>query len=137
VRYEELVERPEPALKRIGEFIGHDLDYDRIREKSVGSVKKPLTSFKEDLNEGRFTPVGRWKDKFPEGQLVFFERLVGDYLQELGYALAHPLDGSERDFAVRRMHWVYKTFYEFKQWAKINTPLSRWMVSYSDILIDK
>jgi len=137
VRYEELVERPEPALKRIGEFIGHDLDYDRIREKSVGSVKKPLTSFKEDLNEGHFNPVGRWKDKFPEGQLVCFERLVGDYLQELGYALAHPLDGSERDFAVRRMHWVYTNFYEFKQWAKINTPLSRWMVSYSDILIDK
>jgi hypothetical protein len=137
VRYEELVERPEPALKRIGEFIGHDLDYDRIREKSVGSVKKPLTSFKEDLNEGRFNPVGRWKDKFPEGQLVCFERLVGDYLQELGYALAHPPDGSERDFAVRRMRWVYTNFYEFKQWAKINTPLSRWMVSYSDILIDK
>jgi hypothetical protein len=137
VHYEALVEQPEPTLKKIGEFLGHDLDYNRIREKSVGSVKKPLTSFKEDLKEGRFTPVGRWKDKFPEDQLVWFERLVGDYLQELGYPLAHPQDGAEHDFAVRRMRWIYAHFYEFKQWAKINTPLSRWMVSYSDILIDK
>jgi len=39
--------------------------------------------------------------------------------------------------ALRQMRWTYRNFYEFKQWAKVNTPLSRWMVSYSDILIDK
>jgi len=137
VHYEALVEQPESTLKRIGEFLGHDLDYSKIRERSVGSVKKPLTSFNEDLKEGRFTPVRRWKDKFPEDQLVWFERLAGGYLQELGYPLAHPLDGAEHDLAVRRMRWIYAHFYEFKQWAKVNTPLSRWMVSYSDILIDK
>ncbi len=102
VHYEALVEQPEPTLKRIGEFLGHDPDY-KIRERSVGSVKKPRTSFNEDLQEGRFTPVRRWKDKFPEDQLLWFERLVGDYLQELAYPLAHPLDGAEHDFAVRRM----------------------------------
>jgi hypothetical protein len=35
------------------------------------------------------------------------------------------------------MRWTYRNFYEFKQWAKINTPLSRWTVNYADILIDK
>jgi hypothetical protein len=38
---------------------------------------------------------------------------------------------------VRRNRFVYDLFYTFKQWAKVNTPLSRWMVNYSDILIDK
>lgn len=137
VRYEELVERPESPLKKIGAFLQHDLDYARIQEASVGSVKKPLTSFKEDLKEGHFTPVGRWKEKFPPDQLIWFERLVGDYLQELGYLLSRPANASENSLAVRKMRWTYRNFYDFKQWAKINTPLSRWMVSYSDILIDK
>jgi hypothetical protein len=35
------------------------------------------------------------------------------------------------------MRRMYETFYSVKQWAKINTPLSRVMVNYSDILIDK
>jgi len=137
VRYEDLVEQPQPPLNRIGEFLGHDLDYSRIRQTSVGSVRKPLTAFKEELKEGRFTPVGRWKNKFPEDQLVWFERLVGNYLTELGYPLSHPGSVSERPWAVRMLRLEYGTFYDFKQWAKVNTPLSRWMVDYSEILIDK
>ena len=137
VRYEDLVERPQPTLKEIGEFLQHDLDYARIQETSVGSVKKPLTSFKEDLKEGHFTPVGRWKDKFPEDQLKEFEQLIGDYLQELGYPLSDRAIASQRSFAIHKMRWAYRNFYEFKQWAKVNTPLSRYMVSYSDTLIDK
>jgi hypothetical protein len=35
------------------------------------------------------------------------------------------------------MRMVYGAFYPFKQWAKVHTPLSRWMVDYSEILIDK
>ena len=137
VRYEDLVEQPEPTLKKIGTFIKHDLNYAHIQETSVGSVKKPLTSFKEDLKEGHFTPVGRWKDKFPARQLVQFEELIGHYLQELGYALSDPSHSSANSLALRKMRWTYRNFYEFKQWAKVNTPLSRWMVTYSDILIDK
>jgi hypothetical protein len=137
VRYEDLVERPESTLKNIGEFLQHDLDYTHIQEASVGSVKKPLTSFKEDLKEGHFTPVGRWKDRFPADQLMQFEQLIGNYLQELGYPLSDPANASANSVALQKMRWIYRNFYEFKQWAKVNTPLSRWMVSYSDILIDK
>jgi hypothetical protein len=137
VRYEELVERQQPALKPVSEFLGHTLDYDRIQRTSVGSVKKPLTAFKEDLKEGRFSPVGRWRNRFPEDQLVWFERLVGNYLVELGYPLAHPGSVSERSLTVQMLRLEYGSFYDFKQWAKLNTPLSRWMVNYSAILIDK
>lgn len=137
VRYEDLVERPERALETIAGFLQHDLDYARIQETSVGSVKKPLTSFKEDLKEGHFTPVGRWKDKFPADKLTQFEQLIGRYLQELGYPLSDPANISANTLGLQAMRWTYRNFYEFKQWAKVNTPLSRWMVSYSDVLIDK
>jgi hypothetical protein len=136
VRYEQLVSDPGKSLARVSEFIQHDLDYQRILRAGVGSVKDPLTSFKDDLNHGRFTPVGRWRDKFPPEQLAWFERLVGNYLRELGYPLSDTAQ-LNHSFSVRKMRYVYGLFYEVKQWAKVNTPLSRMMVSYSDILIDK
>src|SRR5579864_4580245 len=137
VRYEDLVHRPQESLAAIGNFLQQDLDYVRIQQASIGSVKKPLTSFKEDLQEGRFTPVGRWKDKFPPDQLVEFERLVGTYLQELGYELSTDATKLNHNLSTKRLRAIYATYYPFKQWAKIHTPLSRWMVNYSEILIDK
>ncbi len=137
VRYEDLAQNPEPSLKRLGEFLSHDLSYDRIQKGKIGSINKPLTAFKDELKEGKFSPVGRWKSKFPEKQLIWFERLVGKYLLELGYTLAHPKSVTEKRAAVAAMRLEYNNYYDFKQWAKVNTPASRWMVSYSDILIDK
>jgi hypothetical protein len=139
VGYEDLVNHPAATLKRLSVFLQHDLDYARIQEASKGSVKNPLTSFTEDLDRRKFTPVGRWKDedKFSKKQLVLFENLVGDYLQELGYALSVNRAYTKHSLRVRKKRLVYRTFYELKQWAKINTPLSRLMVDYSAILIDK
>jgi hypothetical protein len=139
VRYEDLVEQPAATLERLAFFLQHDLDYARIREASIGSVKTPLTSFPEELERGQFTPVGRWKnqDKFPPDQLALFESLVGDYLEGLGYALSSGGAQAKHSLAAKRMRLVYRAFYDFKQWAKINTPLSRLMVDYSAVLIDK
>jgi hypothetical protein len=138
VRYEELVQQPRQALMAIGDFLHHNLDYERIQRDSIGSVKKPLTSFKEDLQEGRFTPVGRWKNKFPPEQLAQFETLVGEYMQELGYSpSAKRVEKDDHSLGRTRQRLIYAAYYESKQWAKIHTPLSRMMVDYSAILIDK
>ncbi len=135
VRYEALVQQPREELASVAQFLGHDLDYDRIQRTSVGSIKTPLTSFSEDLQKGQFTPIGRWKEKFPPEKLQKFEDLIGDYMAELGYARSTPR-GSDRMFVTRK-RFLYRQFYTMKQWAKIHTPLSKMFVSYSEILIDK
>jgi hypothetical protein len=137
VRYEDLVEKPGETLAGIGEFLHEDLDYGRIQQASIGSVKKPLTSFSEDLQEGKFTPVGRWKSKFPADQLTQFEALIGRYMQELGYAVSTGARGTAERLRFRSMRMVYAAYYPSKQWMKTHTPLSRLMVDYSAILIDK
>jgi len=38
VRFEDLVSDPRATLARVGAFIDHDLDYDRIKEVGIGSV---------------------------------------------------------------------------------------------------
>jgi Sulfotransferase family len=136
VRYEELVQDSRETLGVIAEFLRQDLNYDRIQETSIGSVKTPLTAFKDDLREGRFTPVGRWKDKFPTDQLAEFEALVGKYLAQLGYELSGN-STKNYNLARRRMRLTYGGYYELKQWAKTHTLLSRLRVDYSSILIDK
>ncbi len=45
VRFEELVGSPQETLARLGSFIDHDLDYDRIQKVGIGSVSAPNTSF--------------------------------------------------------------------------------------------
>ncbi len=133
--YEDLVQKPADVLQRMGAFLSCNLDYERIQANRIGSVKNPLTSFKEDLSEGKFNPVGRWKEKFPPEQLERFEALIGDSMREFGYITA--ISGQNGSFRTRAMHGVYRVFYPLKQWAKVNTPLSRMMVSYSDMLFDK
>lgn len=96
VRYEDLVEQPTEVLRTLAVFLEHYLDYDCIQQVSIGSVKKPLTAFKEELERGEFTPVGRWKNTFPPDQLAQFENLVGEYLQELGYVSSHALPRESR-----------------------------------------
>jgi hypothetical protein len=135
VRYEDLVARPSEVLNQLAVFLSHDLDYGRIQRASIGSVKNPLTAFKEELAQN-FQPVGRWKGKFPPEQLLIFENLVGAYLQGLGYALSCE-PRAEPSLATQSRRLAYRTYHEFKQWAKINTPLSRLMVDYRSTLIDK
>ena len=135
LRYEDLVQRPQDMLPRIAEFLKHELNYGRIQQCAVGSVKAPLTAFTEDLEGGEFSPVGRWKEKFPQEQLPPFEDLIGSYMAELGYSRA-TLPGRQ-GFLGLSTRFTYGLFHRLKQWAKVNTPLSRWFVNYSEILIDK
>jgi hypothetical protein len=69
--------------------------------------------------------------------LAQLEVLVGEYMQELGYlpSACHAKEG--HSLGMTRQRLIYAAYYEFKQWAKIHTPLSRMMVNYSAILIDK
>jgi hypothetical protein len=137
VRYESLVSQPRETLACVGSFIDCDLDYDRILDSGIGSVRRPLTAFEDDLKRGEFAPVGRWKTAFPPDQLEWFESLVGDYLRELGYPLSRPGSAAQHRLAVRRMRVVYAAYYEAKHWAKVHTRVSRFLLNYSDILIDK
>jgi len=135
VRFEDLVDRPKGTLARIGAFIDHDLDYDHIQKVEIGSVSRPNTSFKTDPTEGSFNPVGRWKSRYSREELARFERLVGPFLQELGYALTVPKEELRTDLAMAGMRALYRLQYVSRQWVKARTPLGRWFVNI-DLLFD-
>jgi hypothetical protein len=129
VRFEELVAEPRTTLAKLSDFIEHDLDYDRIQRVGIGSVSEPNTSFKGQSTDGKFSPVGRWKRGFSPENLVMFETLVGQTLEELGYPLA-TTDCSQLDRpALRRMRLIYRKYFDSKLFLKAKTPLGKLLVT--------
>jgi hypothetical protein len=121
VRYEDLVGNPREVLNQLSGFIDQDLDYEHIQKVGIGSVSAPNTSFGQDAG-GNFNPVGRWKTKLQAPQVAMLESLMGDRLQELGYALSQNLNISAR---ARYMRHVYPQLFATKLWLKDHTPLGR------------
>lgn len=119
VRFEDLQAEPQRTLTRIGGFIRHDLDYERILRVGIGSVSAPNTSFKGE-SAG---PVGRWKEKMSAEKLATFEEAVGLTLQSLGYQLGSDRSSSHR-MTARRLRAFYRAYFEAKFWFK-NSSLGR------------
>jgi hypothetical protein len=125
VHFEELNANPRETLLRLGGFIDHDLDYDRIQHASIGSVSQPNSSFAGESG-GTFNPVARWKTKMSSEEIAAFEELIGDSLRELGYT---PVSETKRRTSLRavRLRTTYLAMFEAKHWLRTNTPLGRFV----------
>jgi len=127
VRYEQLVTEPQATLTKLGEFIGQQLDYERILSVGIGSVRSPNTSFK-DAESSMFTPLGRWKTGYSPQDLATFEGLVGETLDELGYDLA--TNGRERFRPkLKAKRTAYHRYFDTKLYLKAKTPLGKAFVT--------
>lgn len=128
VYFEDLIKEPRNVLARLGQFINHDLDYDRIQRVAIGSVREPNTSFKEGSGEV-FNPVGRWKKALPEEDLARLECLVGSTLESLGYPLTIASSETCRRFRTTRLRTLHRLSFAGKLWMKKNFSLSRFLIN--------
>lgn len=114
IRYEDLVQRPQETLKVLGEFIHHDLDYERIQKNAIGAVKTPNSSFKDATRQEAFNPIGRWKGlSGPEAARL--QALLRPLLQELGYEVD---PSAHLDFTSCRLRAFYHFYREMKEGLK-------------------
>lgn len=123
IRFEELVQSPRETLRTVSTFIEHDLDYDRIQERAIGSVKNPNTSFEASPRGADFAPVERWKAIFPGDNLAKFEELVGGTLRDLGYALS--CEAGSRPNSLAALRSIHRLRFDSSLWLKKHTPLAR------------
>lgn len=125
VHYEDVVEKPRETLARIGAFIDHDLDYDRIQQNAQGSMVDPNSSFRGDGQEKESNPVGRWKTVLSADEIAQVESLIGDRLQETGYEPVTPANQRSRSLLVSLMGFLYPIYFDAKLWLKTYTPLAK------------
>jgi LPS sulfotransferase NodH len=128
VRYEDLMADPRSALARLGQFIDHDLDYDRIQQVAIGSVNEPNTSFTSEVQKGGFQPVGRWRSSFSSNDLAAFEGAIGPFLKESGYRL-EATEKPRNAGALKRMRALYRAYWDSKLSIKVKTPLGRFFMT--------
>jgi hypothetical protein len=133
VSFEELSTKPRETLAALEPFLEHNLDYDRILQTGIGSVRQPNTSFRKQGAE--FNPVGRWKEGYtPEG-LARLESMIGASLERLGYSLATPRETIHASPADRIQRALFRTRLAMRHWLKSGTPLGRWFTNI-DLLRD-
>lgn len=126
IRYEDLITNPRETLGRLGSFIDHDLDYDKIQTAGLGSLSKTNSSFREEAEKKTISPLGRWKERLSAGSIAAIESTVGASLEKNGYQLSLP--PSERGITFRNtcMRLIYPAFLGSKLWLKLHTPVGRW-----------
>jgi LPS sulfotransferase NodH len=124
IHYEELVNQPREVLAKLGDFLDHDLDYERIQSAGLGRLRESNSSFRGDDKEIK-NPVNRWKEKLPHPQVVELEALIGSSLQEFGYSLTLDAEQRRAGFRLKSLAAIYPRFLSAKQWLKLNTPMGR------------
>jgi hypothetical protein len=119
LHYEDVVEKPRETLGKLSEFVGQELDYDRIKQVGIGSVSEPNSSFASGRD---FRPVGRWAEQMSPEQLAHIEALIGSFLKDLGYPLA---TGSKAGSREARFRATYMPWFTLRHWLKSSTSLGR------------
>ena len=125
IRYEELVLEPRRTLETIGQFLGHDLDVERIRSSQLGRLSESNSSFLEESNNSSVNPVGRWRQRLSQQEISSLEALVGPCLKACGYELS-ATPNKKPGLRQAMMRFLYPAFLTGKMWLKIGTPAGRW-----------
>jgi len=126
VRFEALVAQPRETLACIGAFLAHDLDYDRISQHGLGTVREPNTAFATDASGLLFRPVGRWQRRLSVRRLARLEAAVGGLLEELGYALYTDDVARQRVRSdVRFKRSLAQACFSSWHWLRTRSPLGR------------
>ncbi len=123
IRYEELVLNPRETLTALGAFLEHNLNYDRIKSVSLGSLARPNSSFLDESPYDALNPVERWRQRLSRDQIGSIEWHVGKTLEAVGYGISDSRSApGVRDKLLRAL---YPFFLDTKLWLKFNTPLGR------------
>lgn len=125
IRYEDLITNPHQTLGKLGGFLDHDLDYDRIQRAGLGRLSETNSSFREEGAKEEINPLGRWKERLAHADVAALEATVGECLQENGYALSLPADERRRSLRQLWMRGMYPAFLNSKLWLKLHTPVGR------------
>jgi Sulfotransferase family len=88
LRYEDLVARPEPAVRGVCAFLG--LDFDPSMMEYHRAVEAERLVDHPRLAEPPRPGARQWREEMPERELESFEAVAGDLLSELGYQRGAP-----------------------------------------------
>ena len=102
IRYEDLITNPREALGKLGSFIDHDIDYDRVQQAGLGSLSKTNSSFREEGAKEKTQSAGPLERTPVTKKHRGHRSAVGACLEENGYQLSLP--AAERRIESAQLH---------------------------------
>jgi Sulfotransferase family len=106
VRYEDVVERTEPAMRRVARFLGVEFVPEML---STTGLRLPrFTRYQHGLIGGppRSDRTDSWRKSLSRREIEIFESVVGDLLPLLGYRPVFGLRARPLGFLERRRHML-------------------------------
>jgi hypothetical protein len=125
VHYEDLVTQPRSTLTKLGGFLQHDLDYDRIQSTRLGRLSESNSSFLDEDPAAGEHAVNRWKERLSTQEVSDLEAMVGPCLQDCGYQLTTSASQRRVSLRLKCLATTYPRFLDAKLWLKLNTPVGR------------
>jgi hypothetical protein len=125
IHYEDLITEPRETLQKLGGFLDHDLDYDRIKSAGLGRLSETNSSFREEAGAQKINPLGRWQTRLARTHVAAIEAAVGECLEQNGYALSLPEAERKPGVSEWGNRALYRNFLSTKMWLKLNTPAGR------------
>jgi hypothetical protein len=127
VHYENLIVNPCETLQTIGAFLKHDLNYQEIRKSGLGRLAQSNSSFLDENEVEKTSPVERWKQRLSPANVAAIEAAVGSCLEECGYSLSFPHDRRKLGIRGQFQRSLYWGYLNSKLWLKQKTPAGRWV----------
>ena len=125
LRYEDLIVNPRETLELVGRFLEHDLDYGRIQRAGLGRLSESNSSFRDEAEEERSNPLGRWKERLSREEVAAIEAAVGECLRDAGYELSVPEAERRAGIGEWGRRALYRNYLNAKMWLKLHTPAGR------------
>lgn len=115
--FEALVSDRASFLRRLAAFLGHEIDARAIEEASVGTLRRPNSTFASDGTP----PVGRWRERMSPETVASVERAIGATLETFGYRCA----SRKPDRASVGPARLYSAWFTGKHVLRTYTPFGR------------
>jgi hypothetical protein len=124
VRYERLVEEPEPVLRELAEFLGLAFDPSMLSHHELGGdrVAGGPGGIHRRAAEAPTAGIRDWRTQMSGEDLEAVEAAVGDLLTELGYERGVPEPSSG---AHRRVRWAEGRRRRRHTWRRLKFRLGR------------
>lgn len=110
IRYEDLISNIEGVLTKINQFADVKIDRQKIKDISMGSLKKANTAFGEKMDGISGKAMERWRKDLTEEELTCLNIAIGKSLRELGYNV--PEGGGMKEFGLYWKTKYLKLFYK-------------------------
>jgi hypothetical protein len=85
VRYEDLIQAPEPALIELFEHLGLDADAERVAETVRRAEASTASMSHHRTTSDPASSIGRWREDLPEDIAEICNDELGPLLAEFGY----------------------------------------------------